>query len=182
MEVCIAYSHDGRLWHSYNNNEPAFSRGSDSYLCVHHVANSTYDLFGRAELSTDIGWREIRGVNMARGELHFAEDIRRRVEGTRSPTPAMTTWRDWPGSHAREDKEEWGSRAPQKAWKYPLVLQRSFHLDGQGALERYRRQIYRWVRGWSVPQCTVLRLQRLIIMLLYSSTFAVYESLLVAFI
>jgi hypothetical protein len=145
MEVCVAYSHDGRRWHSYNNNRPVFGRGSDTYLCIHHVANVTYTLFGRAELTTDVGWREIRGVNMATGELRFDQDIARRelaALGTQSPTPLATTWREWRGSKVREEKEEWGSRPPLQQ-QYPLALVKQFHLDGQGKLERYRRQLYR---------------------------------------
>lgn len=89
MEICVAYSDDGKVWRAYNDGKPVFMRGADTYLCLQHTKGSTYVIYGRSEFSTELSWREIRGVNVASGELNFAKDAQRFLKATPSPTPGQ---------------------------------------------------------------------------------------------
>jgi hypothetical protein len=153
MQICLAYSEDGRVWSAYDDGKPVFGRGSDTYLCVHHLSNSTYVLYGRAEVSTDVGWREIRGVNVASGELDFEKDRQKRhasqqqaeqqVGGTSAKTASTDSSAAEDSAQIEEmDGRDWSEAPEIEGTTYPMSLVSTWYLDGEGKLERYSRQIY----------------------------------------
>jgi hypothetical protein len=158
MEICIAYSADALVWYAYDDGDPVFYRGSDTYLCIGHAGEHSreYFLYSRAEISTDIGWREVRGVNTAKGELFFEKDHEKASQGTPSPTPplqeqakrlAVKRFEEAEG-HAEDPGKitplPWLSMpAPERSRSdYPFKLLQSWYLDKEGKTERYRRQVY----------------------------------------
>jgi hypothetical protein len=95
-KFCVAYSADGNIWYSYKEGAPIFSRTTDAYNCVYRVRETVYRAVSREEYSTEIAWREVRGVHVAEGVLDFAADLARVTQqggSTPPPTPAAT-WLD----------------------------------------------------------------------------------------